>query len=268
MKDYATISNTVGTFPNVVSQNASGLGATDGTPYIAQVIDDLWGFSQAIMQHAGLTPDGVTESASASQRLTALQRICGGPGEVVGYMGDPADLVTNNIRLLQLAGQDILCSSYPDLVDAVWVGPDPANANFPWFFKRDGVGGPRDENGSHLKLCLSQGMALRGLDNSGVWDPDRTGTYDGLGGIQEWGIVKHSHEVVRFTPPSTITDIYVYQLVSAGTPNFWGLQNGINPDQLRADEDAIQSSYITLSPHLNENETRMNNIAVHWCIRY
>lgn len=72
MKDYSTIPNTSGSFPDVVSQNATGPGETDGTPYIKQVIDDLWGARQALMDYAGLTPNGSQETSSNSQFLQAI----------------------------------------------------------------------------------------------------------------------------------------------------------------------------------------------------
>ena len=84
MIDYSTIANTVGTFPDVVAQNASGPGSTDGTPYLKSVIDDLWGARQALLDAAGMTPTGVTESATVSQQKEAIQKISGSPGEVVG----------------------------------------------------------------------------------------------------------------------------------------------------------------------------------------
>jgi hypothetical protein len=75
MKDYALIDNTIGAFPSVQAQNATGPGTTDGTPIIKEVIDDLWGARQALMTEAGLTPNGVTEASGASQVLTALDAI-------------------------------------------------------------------------------------------------------------------------------------------------------------------------------------------------
>lgn len=75
MKNYADIPNTSGAFPAVVSLNATGPGETDGTPITKTVVDDLWGARQAIMAAAGLTPDDVQETVSASQFLEALRII-------------------------------------------------------------------------------------------------------------------------------------------------------------------------------------------------
>lgn len=73
MKDYATVPNITGAFPNVVSKNTTGPGETDATPYIKQVIDDLWGARQDLMNEAGLTPDASDEATGSSQFLEALK---------------------------------------------------------------------------------------------------------------------------------------------------------------------------------------------------
>lgn len=75
MKDYATLPNITGTFPDVEGVNSSGSGATDGTPYIKQVVDDIFGARQALMQRAGLIPSGVQESAAVSQFLQAVELV-------------------------------------------------------------------------------------------------------------------------------------------------------------------------------------------------
>lgn len=75
MKDYANIPNTSGAFPDVVSQNATGPGETDGTPYLKDVVDDLWGARQDLMSEAGLSPNGVSEAAGSSQSLQALKTV-------------------------------------------------------------------------------------------------------------------------------------------------------------------------------------------------
>jgi hypothetical protein len=75
MKDFSTQPNTTGAFPDVVADNASGPGETDGTPYNKQFIDDMWGARQSLMDKAGLTPSGTQESVDVSQFLEALQEI-------------------------------------------------------------------------------------------------------------------------------------------------------------------------------------------------
>ena len=59
-------------FPNTAAKNSSGGGATDGTHFNANFIDDFWGFAQAALSQAGITPSGANESASASQILDGI----------------------------------------------------------------------------------------------------------------------------------------------------------------------------------------------------
>ena len=89
MIDYqTTIPYTVGAFPNTVSQNATGPGATDGTPWIKSVIDDLWGARQVLINESGQTPNALTESvANGSQAYEAIRRITGYAGEVIYWAG-------------------------------------------------------------------------------------------------------------------------------------------------------------------------------------
>ncbi len=259
MKNYDTIANTVGAFPGVVSQNATGPGATDGTPYIKQVIDDLWGFSQALMNHAGLSPDGVTEADGASQRLLAMQRVCGGPGEVVGYMGNPADLVTNNVRLLYMTGQDIVVADFPDLVAAVQVIA-AANPTATAFYRHDGVGG-RDVAGTHMRMPNPKGYAMRGLSHSVDSDrPGPPGSYAFLeGSAQGDAFEAHRHEVNTF--PAKLT-VYMKGLASSGATPRVVTDQSTSPDTIIADEVGITQG------NVNDNETRMLNVATNWCIRY
>ena len=79
MKDYSVIGtpHTSGSFPDVKAVDASGAGETDGTPVKKIYMDNDWGARQALMAAAGLTPNGVTEAAGASQTLEALEFLKG-----------------------------------------------------------------------------------------------------------------------------------------------------------------------------------------------
>jgi hypothetical protein len=72
---YELISNVLGMFPDVEAKNASGPTAIDGTPYIKKVVDDLWGFNQALMDEAVLIPSDNDEATENSQRLSALKKL-------------------------------------------------------------------------------------------------------------------------------------------------------------------------------------------------
>lgn len=62
-------------YPQGAPRNESAPGANDGTPLEEQFTRDMWGFFNAIIAEAGITPDGNIDTATASQYLAALQEI-------------------------------------------------------------------------------------------------------------------------------------------------------------------------------------------------
>ena len=92
MQDYgAMVVNKTGTFPSVLPQNATSAGATNGTEYVAAILQDIWGFWQNVIFQANQTPNGPAEASGAfgaavgagQQKYGALQMIYGAPGELV-----------------------------------------------------------------------------------------------------------------------------------------------------------------------------------------
>lgn len=78
MKDFsAYLTNFAGAWPSVTAVNDTTGTAQDGTEWVAALIDDWWGFDQAIMSEAGFTPDGNDEVYNDSQKLRALRKIFG-----------------------------------------------------------------------------------------------------------------------------------------------------------------------------------------------
>jgi photosystem II stability/assembly factor-like uncharacterized protein len=75
MKDFADFDNTTGAFPDVLAQNATGSGTTDGTPINEDVVNDVWGFFQALLNEADATPSGDCEANGASQLLNAIKTV-------------------------------------------------------------------------------------------------------------------------------------------------------------------------------------------------
>ena len=70
------LANITGSFPNIAAQNCTGPGETDGTEIVADLVQDTQlGWIQALMNAAGLSPNGVSESSSASQILDALKAL-------------------------------------------------------------------------------------------------------------------------------------------------------------------------------------------------
>lgn len=154
MIDWASVQTYyAGSFPNVLAINSTGAATQDGTEYIAEQINNgIFGPSQAFMDYAGLTPNGVTEAAGASQLLTALQLGHAiGPGTYRRYAKSTAPSVTGD-RLLILSGQGILRANYTALDTAVYVG-DPNNATAPYFYHADDAAGTiRNTAGIYLIL--------------------------------------------------------------------------------------------------------------------
>jgi hypothetical protein len=264
VKDYATIANTLGAFPDVTGKDASGGGATDGTPYIRQVIDDLWGFSQAIMDAASLTPDGVTEVHDASQRLEGIRRISGYPGEVVPWMGEAADPGAGGIRLLPLNGQGVLRASYTELDTVVYVG-DGDNPTAPAFYHADDAGGTiRNTTGIYLILPDLRGYFLRGLDPSATIDPD--GASREIGDSQDDDVLEHGHDTCDLstgTVAPTFPQAAFFQLEDIALTGAFDIDVFVGQDT--PFEITFDINGVTVA---DGNESRPYNSACRWCIRY
>ena len=170
MIDYfASFVNTDGAaFPNTEAVDVSAPGAGDGTEFVALMVNDIWGRAQALMDYAGLTPDGVTEAPDTAQILTAIGRgFAVGPGFGVTYWknGTPA---TNGDRVLLMQGQTILIADYPLLAAAVYVG-DASNPTAPAFYKTsDTPGVTRDTAGAYMVLPDTRAVVLKGAGNQTI----------------------------------------------------------------------------------------------------
>ena len=62
-------------YPGGSAKNSSSPTATDGTPFEEVWVNDLWGFLQALIAAAGITPSGVPDTSVASQYLDAVRTI-------------------------------------------------------------------------------------------------------------------------------------------------------------------------------------------------
>lgn len=59
-------------YPQGKAKNVTTAGDGTGTPLEAAWVNDLWGFKQALLDAAGITPSGTPDEVGASQYLTAL----------------------------------------------------------------------------------------------------------------------------------------------------------------------------------------------------
>jgi hypothetical protein len=235
------------------------------------VIDDLWGENQAIMNSAGLTPNGITEADGASQRLTAMQRISGHPGEIIGWVGATADPSAIGVRMLLLTGQGILRSAYADLDTVTYVG-DSANPTAPAFYRADDAAGTsRNIAGIYLILPDFRGYVLRGLDLAGTVDPD--GASRAIGDTQADTLQNHNHNVSTVSGGSIITAtwaeatywVYTSDPGGGAVSNTFLVPTSGNILRAVTMQNPIAAPLAVITPGL---ENRMVNAAVHWCIRY
>lgn len=214
--------NIVDVFPNTVGVNASGPGATDGFEYVANFVNDNnLGPFQMILNRAGMTPNGVVESDSASQIREALQRISVAPGVEVGWHRavDPA---TAGFRLLLLYGQGVLITNYPELDAANYVG-DGNNATVAaegggYYRADDAAGTIPNIAGIYIIMPETRGMSPRGLDLAATIDPD--GASRVLGSPQQDAMQGHYHEPLAGGGDFITTNSV--SVVATGAGAIWG----------------------------------------------
>lgn len=188
MINYETaFSDKIGTWPNVEGKNVSAPALFDGTGFNKTFIDDLWGFNQALMLYANLSPNNAQETAIVSQRLEAMKHAFGAPGEGVIWWGQ-ADPATLGHRILLCEGQTVRISDYPELVEACYVG-DANNNDAHWylcngvFMKWSDPSAPQpgmthyiNNNGPYFKLPDARGRFLRDLSNGSGDNPEQSGS--------------------------------------------------------------------------------------------
>jgi hypothetical protein len=261
MIDYRTVfTNTDGViFPNTKAINVTTPGAGDGTEFIAAGVNDSWGFHQALMNHAGLTPDTVTEAPVTSQMLEAMRLCFSYPGEVVPWHGaaDPSTL-TPAPRLLLLKGQGVQRVNYSLLDAAVYIG-DVNNPNlaYQWYYHADDQAGTsRNPVGDWLILADARGLVLRGDDPTALRDPQ--GASRKFPDIQLQALIQHGH-YIQANDNNNYTDKMNFN-AAPGTDVYWDS----NPSQTSGMLEATG----VLNATVDANETRMINEQVRWCIRY
>ena len=263
--DLAAVANTSGSYPTVVSVNSTGPGNYDGTPFIKQWLDDLFGWMQAILDHGNYSaPSGTADVAGTSERITALQRIAGHPGEVVAWVGNNDAPATSPeyARLLPLNGQAVTIADYQDLVDACYVG-DALNSSASAFYKTSDAGGTtRSTSGAYFVLADMRGYVPRGLDTSGTVDPD--GASRDIGSVQEDAYEEHAHRVRQRDNSNYIWNLTTAKDGNESLAQIFYFNSSIASNALiaRGNETSVVSS--TSDP----DETRGANVAVRWMVRY
>ena len=64
-------------YPYGGAQNVTTPGDNTGTPWTAPIVNDLFGFQQALLQSADITPTNTPDNAQSSQYLEALTKYIG-----------------------------------------------------------------------------------------------------------------------------------------------------------------------------------------------
>lgn len=196
MLDFETsFVNTNGVaFPDTEAVNVSAPGAGDGTEFVAILVNHIWGQAQALLDFAGMTPDGVQEAPDTAQILEALFHTVGGPGEGVIYWKNDTPAVWGD-RVLLLQGQEISQATYARLFAAVYCG-DAANAAAPAFYSTNGAGvrTTPGAGGTHFVLPDARGLSLKNIGNATVNGRTKTGPVS-LGEEQEDQMQGHFHNM-------------------------------------------------------------------------
>ncbi len=140
MRDFDTaFTNTNGVpFPDTEAINASSPSATDGTEFVKILIDDGggWGWKQALMTAAGLTPNGSAEAVGNSQALEAWEILFGIPDKFIsGLVPNAAAEAEHDITISTGEARSavasslvriLLASALTKQIDADWVAGNNA----------------------------------------------------------------------------------------------------------------------------------------------
>lgn len=62
-------------YPNGKAKNITAPGSFDGTPFEKDILNDIWGFQQSLLDRAGLVASNAPDNVSNSQYLDALRTI-------------------------------------------------------------------------------------------------------------------------------------------------------------------------------------------------
>jgi hypothetical protein len=257
-----TFINFSGAFPSAAAVNASGAGATDGTEFVKAYLDN-WAFGpqQALLDRAGLTPDEVTESATASQVVEAIKKgFNTGPGKVEMYHFNDT-FATLGYRILSLNGQGVLRATYPELDAICYVG-DGNNATVAagggaYYRADDAAGVTPNIAGIYLILPESRGYAPRGLDTAASIDPGGATRF--LGDNQ--GDTLQGFEVDVKTDIGNLN--VAANAFTAGGTSTAATVLGTGDDII----GVIQSDGVNGTPRIS-SETRMTNFSVNYGVGY
>ena len=251
-----------GTFPSVEAIPVSGNGLKDGTPITAAMINDIWGWMQALMDTAQQTPNGNNETYDASQLEACLKLSYGYPGELVMFCGNLTNLASaksSGLRLLALDGTTYLIADYSWMSAATYCG-DSNNPTAEGFYKTSDSGGTtRSTSGTYIVLPDYRGVFIRGSDERAGGTSHEPDTRI-LHSLQHDKIKKHGHYVHSALNSFARYDASEFQPGAA--PGLVYSATKYTDTLYSYDEKIVGSS------QLINQETRPINRNVTMCVRY
>jgi hypothetical protein len=263
--------NTSGSFPDTVGVNASGPAAQDGFEFVANFVNDNnLGIHQMILDRAGLTPNGIVESASGTSQIKeGLQKGFGGfPGKVHQWHVNLDPGVTGH-RALLLHGQGVLRANYPELDAACYVG-DANNAAVAavgggYYRADDAAGTIPNIVGVYIILPETRGYAPRGLDPAATVDPQGASRFLGDNQVDAMQRITGSINgagAVGFLTPGSGLGALASTAIAATT---FALQAGAADATLQYDNSG---STTPNAAKTDDVETRMANYSTKWVVWY
>jgi len=96
-------------YPLGKARNVAVPGDGTGTPWEALLVNDLFGFQQAMLDEAGLTATNVPDKVGASQYLDALKLLfeaAGAGRDLQSWLGAPSNAINNDIEPRGMAWQE------------------------------------------------------------------------------------------------------------------------------------------------------------------
>jgi hypothetical protein len=245
MKTLNGVRNINGAWPAARAVATTGLDAT--------WVCDLFGFFQALMEESGQIPNASEETYLASQLLTAVRALGGNAGEIVAW-GAPT--VPAGVRLLPCDGAGVLAADYPALVANTYCG-DLLNPTAPAFYLADDeLGAVRNTAGIYFLLPNMAGAFARGSCGYSFMG----GSYDSAGlrlpgAYQAESIRQHAHDKIMLRT----TELKTAENAAAGA-DYHAFAVAGDSVSTGATGTGIGTG--------TANETRPDNVAVLWCIRY
>lgn len=249
-------------YPYGSAQNVAVSGDGTGTPWHEDLLNDIWGFLQTLLDKAGITPSGNPDTVQASDYFNGMRATMGYPGLIVPFVlnDTPANL---GLRILLLQGQGVLAASYPDLVAATYCG-DSNNPTASAFYRADDAAGTaRNTSGAYFILPDFRGQFVRGLDTAAAVDPD--GASRDLGHQQDWGSPDHTHDFLISGSPDNLYETSNEGYSSGDRDNI----TASSGNALTLDEPVYNGATGPGDANkLKISESRPTNVAVNWGIWY